>query len=121
MIVIGPTKRVRSERLIRQTAAAGLREGKRNVDVAAMIEHQVSEIVGCQRVIGLNLKCLLVITFGLLPFVACLKKAGERHIEMNVSRVGLEGALIAADSLVNRAAGDLNIGKKNESSDIVLI
>jgi hypothetical protein len=75
LLVVGPTESVGEIRLISHSLAADLRQGKRDVDFAAVFQHQVGKIVRGQSIIRLALVRLLVQILGLFPLIACFEQA----------------------------------------------
>jgi len=72
--VIGLAKGVGGVRKIRQAAARGLCEGKRYIEVTAVLKHQIGKVVCGWCVIGLNLEGPLAEVFSILPVAARLEK-----------------------------------------------
>ena len=75
LLVVGPAESVGGVRRIRHSFAADLRQGKRDVDIATVFQHQVSQIVSRQSIIWLNLQRLFIQIFGLLPLIARFEQA----------------------------------------------
>lgn len=75
LLVVGPTESVGEIRLISHSLAADLRQGKRDVDFAAVFQPQVGKIVRGQSIIRLDLVRLLVQILGLFPLIACFEQA----------------------------------------------
>src|SRR5208282_4579645 len=102
--VVSPAERVGGVGEVGQALSRDLGVGDGGVDVASVLEEEIGKIVGGVGVIGLNLEGLLIEIFGLLPLAARFEQASERDGKANVARIALQGALIFADGLIDRAA-----------------
>ena len=66
-----------------------MRERKCDVDVAAVLEHEVSEVIRRRRIIGLNLRRLLIEVFRRLPLASGLEEDGQENVDTNIARIVL--------------------------------
>ena len=55
LVVVDPCERVSGLWSVRQDAGGGLRQGQRDIDVAAVLNREVSEVVGGDGVVGIDL------------------------------------------------------------------
>src|SRR5579859_8303993 len=81
LIVISPAKGVSGAGDVWQAPSARLCERDSDVDVAAVVEHQICKVVRGKRIIRLHLQCLLVKLFSMLPIAPPLQQTGKRDIE----------------------------------------
>src|ERR1700734_2381908 len=56
-----------------------LRQRDGDVGIAAVVKHQIREIIGCNGIVRLNLQRLLIKIFGFLPLTARLEKSAEGY------------------------------------------
>src|SRR5580700_7330650 len=84
-----------------------------------MLEHQVSQIVRGQSIIGLNLQRLFIQIFGLFPLIARFQQATQRDVDSDIARIGLQSAVVAGDRLVHGSTRNLYARKQQECIDVV--
>lgn len=101
LFVISPAESVSGKCLIGQALACRLRERKRYVQVAAVLEHDIGKIICSQSVVRLDFQSFSVGFLGLLPTLVCLKRTAQAGVKASVAGILLNGLLVGGDGLID--------------------
>src|SRR5215472_14520504 len=77
VMIVGPAEGIGRTWKIGEAAPSSLSEGKSDIDVAPVFQHQVGKIIGGDGIIGLNPQCPLILVLGLLPIAAIFEKGSH--------------------------------------------
>src|SRR5882762_80415 len=94
VMVIRPAKRICGIRQVWQAAPSGLSERKSYIHAFLVLDHDVGQVVRCERVFGLDRQGLLVEGLGLMPMALALMEPAQSDIEPDIIRRNSYGSLI---------------------------
>ena len=101
LIVISPAQGIGRAGKIRQPATSCLSERERHIEVSAVLQHRIGEIIGGDGIIGLHSERLLILVLGFLPLSLAIEKASEQNIEANIFRILLYAAFLIGNGLID--------------------
>src|SRR5215472_12194835 len=94
LIIVGPAERIGCIWKIGEAAPSCLSEGKSDIDVSPVFQHQVGKIIGSDGIVGLYRQRFLILVLGLLPIAATFEKRSQKDVKASVLRILLNGALV---------------------------
>ena len=120
-MVESPAQRVGGVRIIGKLTAGGLRHRESNVHIAALLQHHIGQIVGGQRIVGLNLQHLLVLLLGVVPILLALVDAASQQVESGCPGIGFGSVEISLQRLIGVAARALHHAEPDQRFAVLLI
>ena len=101
LLIVCPAESIGGVREVWHAAACGVRQIKSYVDISAMFEHQIGEIVGSERMIGRDAERLLVHTLGVIPVLLRFIEFPGKDVEIDLPWIVFDGLLVEGECLVH--------------------
>lgn len=83
LVVKSPSQSIGGIRIVGELTASGLRHGEGDIYIPTLLQHDVGEVIGGQRIVGLNFKSLLILLLGMIPILFVLVDAAGEKVEVN--------------------------------------
>src|SRR5438445_11862114 len=101
VMVVRPAKRICGIRQVWQAAPSGLSKRESHIHTFLVLDHDVGQVVRCERVFGLDRQRLLVEGLGLLPIALALMEPAQSDIEPDLMGRNSYGSLIVCNRPIN--------------------